>query len=705
MKIYKIFASVIASMLMLASCNDEPDAKYYYSFKGEMMSQYLANRSQFSMFNEVMNRTGFISLLSTYGNYTCFAPDNEAMSVWLEEKGLQSVGELTDAKCDSLARIHLSKYLYSTMNMSGSISNMLGREQKTKQSVDENLNPVILLELADTLHFAQILFETQNDSVENGIVHRINRVLEVNEDLLPEALMKDERIRLFSEAYQLTGIASYITNRGDKDYDYVPSGPEWIHFRTGGSLDNPIKESAKIPEERRFGFTAFVVPDDVLEKKYGVKSIDDLYKLAARLYASDMKKDSVAGLQAGHANDVAHYADSVNPLFRFMAYHTLNRNVCSYNRLTVCGNNEDKTRDFGVMTSFCNPTDWYETMLPHRMVKVEHLTNPDWVGSGQCRGTHDEIYINRRVDNFYPNESGVRGAQVSRNAITPDGGTYFYIDSVLCFDEKVRDIVFNTRMRMDFSTIFPEVMTNKMRMNGNLMDDPSDYYEGEGDYGCSYYFPDGYLEDVDVRSGQFIYRRPRRGYWSLHGDEFICQGEFDIVFRIPPVPKTGDYQVRLGFAAMSVRGIAQIYFGDNPKDLKPQGIPLDMRRDLSHESLLGSDFKRGGKNYTAFDSELKSLDRKTLKNLGYYRGANAHYLTTDGKIPESQDVGNVFANISATLRMVLCTVHMEEGKDYYVRIRKTSDGLGNDEAMLDYLELVPKSVYGVTNGDMQEDDM
>lgn len=705
MKIFKIFALVVASMLSLASCNDEPDAKYYYSFKGEMMSQYLANRPEFSMFNDVLSRTGFISLLSAYGNYTCFAPDNTAMTIWLQEKGFNSVEELTDAKCDSLARIHLSKYFYSTMDMGGSISNMLGREQKTRHDVDENNNPVISLELADTLHFAQILFETQNDSVENGIVHRINRVLEVNEDLLSAALMKDERVKLYSQAYELTGIASYITNKGDKDYNYVPTGAEWIHFETGGSLDNPIREAAKLPEERKFGFTAFVVPDNVLKSKYGVESISDLYNLAAKLYADDMKKDSLNGLEAGHANDVAHYADSVNPLFRFMAYHTLNRNVCSYNRLTVCGDKDDLTRDFGVMTNLCNPTDWYETMLPHRMIKVEHLTNRSWMGTGKCAGNMDEIYINRRVDNFYPDDKGVRGAQVSRNAITPDGGTYFYIDDVLCFSDSVRNIVFNARMRMDFSTIFPEVMTNKMRMNGNLKDDPSNYYEGEGDYGCSYYFPDGYLENVDVRSGQFIYRRPRRGYWSLHGDEFICRGEFDIVFRIPPVPTTGDYQVRLGFAAMTVRGIAQIYFGEDPKDLKPQGIPLDMRRDLANETLLGTDFKRGGKNYTAFDSDQKSQDRKILKNLGYYRGANAHYLTTDGKIPESEDVGNVFANISATLRMVLCTVHMEEGTDYYVRIRKTSDGLGNDEAMLDYLELVPKSVYGVTDGDMQEDDM
>ena len=54
--------------------------------------------------------------------------------------------------------------------------------------------------------------------------------------------------------------------------------------------------------------------------------------------------------------------------------------------------------------------------------------------------------------------------------------------------------------------------------------------------------------------------------------------------------------------------------------------------------------------------------------------------------------------------MVICTAHMDPNKDHYLRIRCVSVKKGNDnEFMLDYLELVPKSVYGVTDEGLMED--
>ena len=59
-----------------------------------------------------------------------------------------------------------------------------------------------------------------------------------------------------------------------------------------------------------------------------------------------------------------------------------------------------------------------------------------------------------------------------------------------------------------------------------------------------------------------------------------------------------------------------------------------------------------------------------------------------------------------TFRIVLCTVHVKPGADHYLRIRSVSSKMGNDnEFMLDYLEIVPKSVYGVTDEGAQEDDL
>ena len=96
----------------------------------------------------------------------------------------------------------------------------------------------------------------------------------------------------------------------------------------------------------------------------------------------------------------------------------------------------------------------------------------------------------------------------------------------------------------------------------------------------------------------------------------------------------------------------------------------------------------------------KLEERKDLKNKGFYRGANGAF-----RKGSPADAGQYFAEIYATLRIVLCTVHIKPGEDHYLRFRCVSEGLGNNEIMLDYLELVPKSVYGVTDEGIQEDDL
>ena len=60
-----------------------------------------------------------------------------------------------------------------------------------------------------------------------------------------------------------------------------------------------------------------------------------------------------------------------------------------------------------------------------------------------------------------------------------------------------------------------------------------------------------------------------------------------------------------------------------------------------------------------------------------------------------------------TYRRILCQTYMDATKDHYIRFRVASDGKqgNNNEFMLDYLELVPKSVYGVDSDGEMEDDL
>ncbi|MBR4846424.1 MAG: fasciclin, partial [Bacteroidaceae bacterium] len=191
----------------------------------------------------------------------------------------------------------------------------------------------------------------------------------------------------------------------------------------------------------------------------------------------------------------------------------------------------------------------------------------------------------------------------------------------------------------------------------------------------------------------FVYRRPHWNFACFQGDEMNLFGDYDFEFRLPPVPYSGEWQVRLGYCALDTRGVAQIYFDD-----VPQGIPLDMRKGLYHESIMGTAFNE--KSYTDMTDEEKAEDQKALKNKGYYRGAYGACNTDGNSFGE-------FVTNGDTHRRVLCQTFIDNTKDHYLRIRcasKSKTG-NNNEFMIDYLELVPKSIYGVVDDGKIEDDL
>lgn len=662
-----LIASIWLTGFAFTSCSDEPDTSNYYTFTGEMVSDYLKNHQDFSEFATIVERAGMMNQMSAYGAYTCFAPTNEAVNRYLSKKGLSSVSDLSDAVCDSIARTHLISNIYTTADMNTGViatPNMNRRYIEVSHGLDNDSNAVVFLNRT-----SHIIYELQDDSVENGIMQPVSEVLENSNRMLPDVMEENKNISLFTEAMNKTGLSA-IMKETYRDANYDPDAYPRYKYDSHGN-----KETATAPDTKEYGFTAFVPTDKVLAEKYNIHTLQDLYKKACEIYDVMYPADVNA---PGHSFE--NLSDSVNPLRRFIEYHILDRKIQGWNYLTPLN-------DICIMTKLMNPVDWYGTLLPHTMLKVEKLTMLKYADADQM----NERYLNRRRDDEYK----VRGAMISKSVENEYenqaiNGWYFYIDDILAFDETTRDIVQNCRIRMDFSTLFPELETNGIRQNGNpKKQDPE--YDETGKYGRNYYFPEGYLTNVVRHTGYMIYRRPHDYYDSYEGDEMNLFGNFDIEFKIPPVPYEGDWQIRLGYAAEETRGVAQIYF-----DGVPQGIPLDMTKNLTDASLLGSEWRS---DYESMTDEEKAADYKNLKNKGYYRGAMGGYCFQGAGATTFQQ----FVCRQWTLRRVLCTIHIDPKKDHYLRIRCVSTG--KTEFDLDYLELVPKSVYGVTDGSSMEDPL
>ena len=671
----------LSTLCTFSSCSDEPDAESYYTFTGKMMSEYIKGNENFSQFATIVERAGLMDQLSAYGHYTCFLPNNDAVNAYLSKYNYSSIDDLSDAQCDTIARTHFIPEIFSVSDMADGMlasQNMIKRNVQVEHKSDANNNSVVVVNNNSTIYF-----EHQDDSVENGIVHQIDVVLENSTKTVASLIMQNDELKIFGDAIHETGLDERMDSVEDrqyaKDYERYKNSKWAVQKITTGSRS---AEEVYYPESKKYGFTAFVVPDEVLNRK-GIMNLKDLYNEAVKIYSSIYPEDvDKEGWKFEHLKD------SINPLKRLIQYHILDRNVQGYNFLTV-------REDAGIDINLVNPTDWYTTLLPYTMLKVEKLTVSKWAGS---TGKVGDRYLNRRFDDTH-NTSGVHvlptvPEQYDNNAIN---GIYFYVDDILKFDENTRDNVHNCRIRMDFSTIFPEIMTNNIRMNGKTITQG-----GVG--GKNYQFPQGYREGVILRGdSRLTYWYPRSHYWGSHGDEMDAQEVFDITFNLPPVPFSGEWQIRLGFPPMNKkddraeRGQMQVYF-----DNKATGIPLNMAERIKDESVYGSTTFPDYANIRD-DDEKRQEDFKILKNKGYYRGPHSLFVSSDGTMATK---GSALSTIANCARKVLCTVYIEAGKTHTLRIKNVSTILPKKkEATLDYLELVPKSVYGVSDSGNSEDDL
>jgi len=670
------------NILMLSSCSDEPDSEYFYTFTGEMMSDWLKNRPEYSEFTEIVERANMMDLLATYGHYTCFAPSNDAVDAFLKGRGFSSVSQLTDADCDTIARTHLVSYMYTTYDMIGHklpTVNMLNRYLGTEPGFDNDSNAVIVLE-----NLAKIKFDMKDDSVENGIVQPIDAVIEKSNSYVTDLMRENPKISTFYNALMATGVINDVLLVEDENYnpkDYQP-----VYHGTGETNTEKMKFS--VPTTKKYGYTFFVEPDSLLEAKYGIKKgdLEALYNLACSIYDEVYPQDVSA---PGHSFE--NLTDSVNPLRRFVQYHILNKIAAGADDLTPMEvtNKPNFEGAISIDESLVNPCDWHHTLLPHRMIRVDKATVNKYLAGSK----RNQRYINRRSDAKFK----ILGQRIDPNddEYKHDGinGHYFYVDDIVAFSKDVQDKVQNVRIRMDFNTVFPEFISNGLRQMGNPWA-PQSLEEKDG---LNWFFPEGYLDGVKSTNCEFVWVRPR-SYANIYMlDEFNLFGNYDFTFRLPPIPFDGEWQVRLGFTSQNTRGVAQIYV-----DGVPQGIPLDMTKAMDSETYIGDDFIDDVSTYDAMSSEEKAEYQKALKNLGVYTYPRSVYCDNGGS-------GNrgyaIQYNIS--IRKIISQSFLDCNKDHFMRIRVASDGtVGNgNEFALDFLELVPKSVYGADEGGDMEDDL
>ncbi len=518
---YVVMICSLFALMLTTSCVEELKTENFYTFTGEMITDYLENREErFSDFTYVLGRSGVKELLDAYGNYTCFAPTNEAFALYLAERGKSSVEELTDEECDTISYGHVIKSeldYFLTTDMDNGVLGTANMNDRYIQVYIDSLTGDFYINRDSKI-------VVRDEELENGVVHVVDHVLMHSIAGLPDLMMENPDISLFCEAMQLTHFQDSLQLYMDDTY--VAPGENGVRYDRHGW-------DTWYPQKRRFGYTGFIETNDVYEK-LGIHNIDDLTAYAKRIYDVTFPKD--AGL---YDDDPTH---PKNPLNRFVAYHFLDRKIYA---------SEGQMYTFmhypeGSYDAF----DFYETMCKGTILKVQCGRRSEW-----------KLYLNRRWDTQYQ----VRGAVIDKTAsFDGNNGVYYTIDNPLVYSTDVTMKVLNDRMRFDAATLLPELATNGIFRNKEEK--------------C-YQLPDGYVKNMIMYQEAVVwYSHPVWGFWCWYGDEIIAMGQYDFAIKLPPVPE-GTYEIRYGYVPMVQRGVTQVYV-----DNVPCGIPIDLTLNASSSS-------------------------------------------------------------------------------------------------------------------------
>ena len=515
---YIVTISSLFTLLFTSSCVEELKTENYYTFTGEMITNYLENREErFSDFTYVLGRSGVKELLAAYGNYTCFAPTNDAFAIYLAERGKTSVEELTDEECDTISYGHVIKSeldCFMTTDMDNGVLGTANMNDRYIQIYIDSLTGDFFIN-----RNSKII--VKDEEVENGVVHVVDHVLMHSIAGLPDLMMENPDISLFCEAMQLThfqdSLQLYI------DDTYVAPGINGDRYTRHGW-------DTWYPQKRRFGYTGFIETNDVFEKM-GITTVEELAAYAKSVYDVTFPKDA-----GKYDDDPTH---PKNPLNRFVAYHFLDRKVyASENQMFTYMHYPEGSYD---------AYDFYETMCKGTILKVQIGRRSEW-----------KLYLNRRWDVQYQ----VRGSIIDRTtSYDGNNGVYYTIDQPLVYSSDVTMKVLNDRMRFDAGTLMPELATNGI-------------YRNQEDK-C-YQIPNGYVKNLIMYQEAIVwYSHPVWGFWCWYGDEIIAMGQYDFAIKLPPVPE-GTYEIRYGYVPMTQRGVSQVYV-----DNIPCGIPIDLKMNAS----------------------------------------------------------------------------------------------------------------------------
>ncbi|MDP4278507.1 MAG: fasciclin domain-containing protein, partial [Bacteroidota bacterium] len=416
-----IISLALLSLVGLSACNSDDIGGNLYTFTDETMGEYLRKHpDSYSEFTRLLDTTHVMSLLNTYGTYTCFAPDNKAMRAFYKLKGKS---DLSDFSLDSLKQIAYDHIIMGTaVNSTSFVEGRLPELSMSDRYITVTMKNTGEIFINKT---SQII--VKDIIVHNGIIHQIDEALNPVRDGVVEAISKDAHFNLFYQALEATGLADSLMLVQDDSYN-----AENYKDLATTTLDQNNWFYEVVPQKRKFGYTVLMESDSTMNASQGITDMESLKVYAASVYDKVYPEDA----------NITNPKDRRNSLNRFIAYHLITKQL-GYSTFI-------DAYDVAQMVKTRDMYEYVETMCPNTLIEVSKI-----------RSLNETNLLNRDP------ETGAAVRIVKSNSDNDAiNGVYHEVDKMLVYDQATHNMMSTKRLRFDSASFFDELTNNNMRDKG-----------------------------------------------------------------------------------------------------------------------------------------------------------------------------------------------------------------------------------------------
>ena len=685
---------VAIAAAMMAGCKEQIDTSARYVFLDETVYSYLSKHDQYSQYADLLGKvkvskistSTLKQLLAARGNYTVFAPTNEAIQRYLDTLAMKKVieapswdGFRDSSSLDSIREI----IVYNSIIDAG--DNLEPYETGEFPILNKGEFPLVNMysrklyvtysDNPDSIWVNGAALDVNNRDIktENGVIHCVHNVVAPTNNTLGYLLESifNEKQKGYYVAAQLVRAAGML----DTLYKYQDD--EYERRYQAGLIKDIAHTSGigyttgKVPEHRFYGYTFFAETDEFWEKELGKDALDITVK--------DVKDYLIQHGYYPEGTTDDNYTEENNIVNLFITYHFMPMRLAA-DRLVLHWN------EMGYSKHVKQPTvvqyEYYTTMGKRRLLKFLESAESDGVCINRFpnidngrHGTYHELSCD-------PDKVGIPvQAPETGGEFNVRNGIIYPLDQILAYTSDVRHNLHKERIRWDITAQFPEFMNNDIRLQY--------YYLGQR-WGIPMNTVYRYLDDCSIEDDSyfFYYNGYDETMKNYQGDELNIRGNLDVTFRLPPVPEDGIYELRFNIQSDGYnRGMVQFYWGSDLNNRPPMGIPLDIRMSgLERRTTAGTFPSNVGwlpdvEDDDAFNAEVD----KKMRNNGFMKGANIYCDGGQGM--------NIMARADPLIiRRVIVREPMKADETYYVRFKTVLDDASR-EFYVDFLEFCPKEVY------------